>query len=129
MNGKKLVPTVILSLLIVICVVIIIDYAFVRRNPREMTFGTLAAKEPGKQAGSVKVFNCVGGKQYGKFVVFHAVVRTNHTVVFVLDSDRPLGRTETVLTGHCEGIANFTIPGCPALPPFLLVTEARPVPH
>jgi len=129
MNGKKLAPTVILGLIAIVCIVLIIDYAVVRRNPQEVTFGTLALKEPGRQAGQVKVSNCFGGKQYGRFVVFQSPIKTQHTVVFVLDSDRPLGRTETVLQGYCEGIANFEIPGCPALPPFLLVTGASPVPR
>lgn len=127
MNGRKLWPRLLVSIAALTIVVIIVYYAC--PQPRETTFGTFATKEPGQPAGPVKLSNCVGGKQYGRFLVIPAPNKLRHTVVFALTSDRPLGQTETVLTGYCEGIANFEIPGCPALPPFLLVTNAYPVAH
>lgn len=97
-------------------------------GPRTTTLGKLMDKSPGQPAGTVHVSNCGGGKQYGRFLVITSTHKSQHPVVFVLATERPLGRNETKFSGYCEGVCNFAIPDCPILPPFLLITNAVPIP-
>lgn len=127
MNARKLLPR--LAILVGSALFVIVVVYFVCPGQREMTLGTLATKEPGQPAGYIRVSNCVGSTQTGRFLTFPSSVKARHTVVFVLTSNRPQAKTQTHYAGYCEGVCNFDVPGCPVAPPFLLVTDVTPIPQ
>lgn len=127
MYGSKLIPRLLILAGGALFVLIVVYIACPK--PAEMTLGKLATKDPGHPAGYIRVSNCVGGTQTGRFLVYPSPGKARHTVVFVLTSNREQAKTQTHYAGYCEGVCNFEVPGCPVRPPFLLVTDVTPIPQ
>lgn len=106
--------------------VLIIALTIRKQQPIGMTLGALSSKTTQFTPQSIRVTNCIGGKQTGRFYVFPSPATSRHTVVFALDTGDVIGSNQTILCGHFDGTCTFSLPDCPAAPPFLLVTGVRP---
>lgn len=125
MNEPKVAPRILTCFVAAFLVVVIAFY--VRPIVSEfITFGTLADKSGNHSQRSVRVSNCVGGKQFDEYLVIPSPRIDRYPVVFRLTSANSIPASCTTFTGVCRGVQVDTLDGCPCVPPFVLIDNVKP---